>query len=103
MTAEDLDYSVLDESILHFCSISLDDYPIKNAHLKAIEYVKTHRGIVSFDPNIRLALWSDHEAYRQVIRDFIHYSDLIKISDDELEFITGFSKEEDAIRYLKKI
>ncbi len=97
----DLDRSILDESILHFCSVSLKDYPIKETHLEAIAYTKKHGGIISFDPNVRLPLWEDHQAYQKVIRTFIPFADILKISDDELSFITGFRKEEDALAYLK--
>lgn len=80
---------ILKNSIFHYCSVSLSPYPIKNAHLKAIKFAKEHDGFISFDPNLRLSLWSDHEAYKKVINEFIPLSDLLKVSNDELEFITG--------------
>lgn len=75
--------------ILHFCSVDLIDAPVKLAHKKAISYAKKNGCMVSFDPNVRLALWDNHERYRLTINQFIKKADIIKISDEELEFITG--------------
>ena len=57
-----------DEGILHFCSVSLIDAPIKEAHRKAIEFAKKHNCLISFDPNVRLPLWESKEAQRGDIR-----------------------------------
>lgn len=91
---------ILKDCVLHFCSVSLSDYPIKQAHLKAIELVRKHQGFISFDPNLRLSLWSDHNAYKKVINEFIPMADLLKVSSDELEFITGISDNQKAIKSL---
>lgn len=74
---------------LHFCSVSLGDYPMMEAHKTAIQYALESGAIISFDPNIRLPLWKDHEALKKRIWEFIPYAHILKISDEELEFITG--------------
>lgn len=74
---------------LHFCSVDLVDCPMKNAHVKAIEYASDNEVIVSFDPNLRFNLWSDHQLLHDVVNDFIGLSDIVIISDEELSFITG--------------
>lgn len=89
-----------DKNILHFCSVSLTDRPIKQAHLKAIELTRKNNGLVSFDPNIRLALWRDHKKLLNRIYEFLHLADIVKVSLDELSFLTGFEKEEIAIKSL---
>lgn len=86
--------------ILHFCSVDLIDAPVRYAHNKAIEFAKKNNCIICFDPNIRLALWNDHKEYKRVINEYINQADIIKVSDDELEFITGISDEELAIKSL---
>ncbi|MCM8711218.1 carbohydrate kinase [Clostridium sp. SYSU_GA19001] len=86
--------------ILHFCSVSLVDAPVRKAHVAAIEAVKKAGGIISFDPNIRFPLWQDHKEYKNIICEFIKYDDILKVSEDELEFITGISEEEKAIQWL---
>lgn len=74
---------------LHFCSVSLGDFPMKEAHVKAIELAKQAGAIISFDPNLRFMLWEDKTALCRTVNEFIPRSDIVKISDEELEFITG--------------
>lgn len=93
---------MLNNALIHFCSVSLQDYPIKDAHKEAINYVRETNGFVSFDLNVRLSLWDDHVSYKNVISEFIEYSDLIKLSDDELAFISDKPDQEKAIRSLFK-
>lgn len=88
------------DSIYHFCSLSLDDYPLKEAVEKSIAKAKKQGSLISFDPNLRLSLFSDHKAYQKVILEFIEYADLLKVSDDELFFITKIKDEKKAIKYL---
>lgn len=88
--------------ILHFCSVSLVEAPIKKAHQKAIELSKSKGGLVCFDPNIRVSLWDDLDAYKTTINEFIQYADILKISDEELQFITGIEDEKEAIESLLK-
>lgn len=81
---------------LHFCSVDLIECPMKKAHKKAIEYALESNSIISFDPNVRLPLWDREDACREAILEFLPYSHIVKISDEELEFITGFDNIEDA-------
>lgn len=86
--------------ILHFCSVDLIEAPVKYAHIKAISTVKEKGGIVSFDPNVRLFLWESKEECRKTILSFIPMCNILKISDDELEFITNIEDREAAIKSL---
>lgn len=45
---------------LHFCSVSLGDFPMKDAHLRAIELARKKEMLISFDPNLRFPLWNAH-------------------------------------------
>ncbi|MCY9660022.1 PfkB family carbohydrate kinase [Paenibacillus chondroitinus] len=87
-------------SLLHYGSVDLIEAPVKYAHIRAIESVKRAGGFISFDPNVRLPLWESAELCRQTILAFIPYSHLIKISDEELTFITGIREEAEAIASL---
>ena len=89
-----------DAFALHFCSVSIGDFPMKDAHEKAIEYAANSGAIISFDPNVRLALWDDIDLLRKRINEFIPKADIVKISDEELEFITGKDSIEDALPQL---
>ncbi|MDP4145519.1 MAG: carbohydrate kinase [Bacillota bacterium] len=86
--------------ILHFCSVSLIDAPIKQAHKKAIEYAEENNCIISFDPNVRLPLWDSEERCREAILEFLPKAHILKISDEELAFITGIEDESEAIKSL---
>lgn len=90
----------MDGDILHFCSVDLIEAPVKYAHLKAIQLARKVGTLISFDPNVRLPLWHDPEACRKTILEFLPLSDIVKISDEELLFITGFEDEIKAIRSL---
>lgn len=89
--------------ILHFCSVDLIEAPVKYAHLKAIEYAKQNGSLISFDPNVRLPLWGSHDDCRRTIKEFIPYADVLKISEDELEFITETMDEKAAIKNILEL
>ena len=82
---------------LHFCSVDLIECPMKYAHKKAIEFALENKSIISFDPNVRLPLWKQPEDCRKAILEFLPLSNIVKISDEELEFITGIKDEKEAL------
>lgn len=85
---------------LHFCSVDLVDWPVKQAHRRAIESARQAGALISFDPNVRLPLWDSPEECRAAIREFLPYADLVKLSDDEIAFVTGVSDEREAAKQL---
>lgn len=85
---------------LHFCSVDLVDWPVREAHRRAIELAQERGTLVCFDPNVRLPLWESPEACRDAIRAFLPYADIVKLSDDELEFVTGCGTEREAAEQL---
>lgn len=98
--AKHLNLDVLNHNILHFCSVSLLGYPILETHKRLLEQAKIRKTIVSFDPNVRLALSNNHTEYQNTIQAFLTYADIIKISDDELKFITKTNDYDDQIQWL---
>ena len=76
---------------LHFCSVDLGDFPMRDAHIAAINTARNKGAIISFDPNLRLPLWKSHDLLLKTVKEFIPLSDIVKISDEELDFITGTS------------
>lgn len=75
--------------ILHFGSISLINETSRAATKKAVQLAKKNGMIVSYDPNLRLGLWSNEESARETIISMLSEADVLKISEEELEFITG--------------
>lgn len=88
------------DDIMHFCSVDLVDSPMKQAHHAMIENMLTANGTVVFDPNVRLPLWDNPQDCRRAILEFIPYAHIVKVSDEELEFITGIKDENKAIQSL---
>ena len=96
ITAEIFD----DCAVLHFCSVDLVDWPVRAAHRKAIGLAGRAGAIVSFDPNVRLPLWNSPAECQAAIREFLPYADVVKLSDDEVEFVTGCRDEREAAEKL---
>lgn len=82
---------------LHFCSISLGDFPMKDAHVRAIELARKRGGLISFDPNLRFQLWDNRSLLKTTVLEFLPLADVVKISDEELEFITGETELQKAL------
>lgn len=87
-------------AILHFGSVDLIESPMKHAHETAISLAHQKGCWVTFDPNVRLPLWPNADHYRHVIQSFIPQAHLLKVSDDELPFITQIEDEKKAIQSL---
>lgn len=104
-TAADLQYGpenitedLLDDcGMVHFCSVSLVESPMKQAHRALLELAKQKGVLVSFDPNLRFSLWDDKDALYRTVHEFLPYADILKLSDEELEFITGEKDIENAL------
>lgn len=77
--------------IFHFSGVSLTDDPAHGTVLRAAVRAKECGCLISFDPNYRPFLWSDPETARKAFFEGITTSDIIKLSDDELFFLTNTS------------
>jgi len=88
---DEIDEETIQQSrIFHFGSLSLTNEPAAAATFTALEFAKKHKVTVSYDPNLRIPLWRSHdEAKRQILKGF-EYADIVKISEEELEFLTGY-------------
>ncbi len=76
-------------SVLHFGSISLIGNPSAEATKKAVELAKKHKMLISYDPNVRLGLWPSAQVCKDTILGSLSWADVVKINEDELEFLTG--------------
>ena len=87
---EDVDEAALRAArALHFGTISLIAEPSRSATLHAIDRARAAGCLISCDPNLRLALWPDAAAATAGLLEAIAAADVVKISDDELLFLTG--------------
>ncbi|NLZ54552.1 MAG: carbohydrate kinase [Thermoanaerobacteraceae bacterium] len=85
--------------IFHFGSLSMTDNPAKGATLKAIEYAKQNNKIISYDPNWRPSLWKNETISKKEMTLGLQYADIVKLSEEELQFLT----RESDLEYASKI
>ena len=92
---DEVDLDVVEQSrIFHFGSVSMTSQPSRDATLKTAEYAKKRGVKVSFDPNLRPALWGDIEKARPCIEAGLALADYVKVADEELEYLTGTADPE---------
>jgi len=93
LRADEIDSSLFkDNKIYHFGSISLIDGPARSATKKGIELARENEMLVSYDPNLREMLWDSLAEAREIILSVMDEADIVKVSEEELEFLT---EEED--------
>ncbi|MGG1516652.1 PfkB family carbohydrate kinase [Paenibacillus oryzisoli] len=78
-----------DAAVYHFGSVSLIAEPCRTATLDAARRARELGALVSYDPNVRLALWPSPEAARAEILAQLPLADVVKVSEEEIEFLLG--------------
>jgi fructokinase len=87
---EDVDEAAIRAArALHFGTISMITEPSRSATLHAIDRARAAGCLTSCDPNLRLALWPDAEAAKVGMLEAIAAAEVVKISDEEILFLTG--------------
>ena len=96
---EEVDRSLIQRCrLFHFGSLSLTDEPARSATRAAVAYARELGRTVTFDPNLRLPLWpSPAEARAQILWSLCQ-ADVVKLSDEEVDFLWGCSPQEGARR-----
>jgi len=87
--------------IFHYGSLSLTDEPVRMATMSAIEAAEKAGVWLSFDPNLRKPLWESEELAKEQIRYGLGHCHILKISDDELVWLTGEQDFEKAMQQLR--
>ena len=75
--------------LFHYGSVSLSHSPSREATLHAIRSAKAGGARLSYDPNLRLMLWDNAKDAKYWIWEVMSYADVVKISEEEWEFVTG--------------
>lgn len=88
--------------IFHFGSISLIANPVKKTTEHAVKLAKDNGMIISYDPNLRLMLWETEEDARTTIISMLGQTDVLKLSEEELTFITGESSVDSGVSKLSQ-
>ena len=103
LTGDEVDKALLDDcKVFHFGTLSLTSEPARSATQAAVAYAKEQGKLISFDPNLRKPLWPSDEAAKEQIEWGLRQADIVKISDEEIEFLWGISPEEGAQKLLKE-
>ena len=102
LTEDEINEEMIKNSkIFHFGTLSMTNEPVKSATKKAIDIAKENNVLISFDPNYRPALWKNDNLVKEAIEYGLNKCDILKISDNELEFITGMNDMNEAIIEIK--
>lgn len=103
LTWEEIDRSLIDDArVFHFGTLSLTDEPVRSATQKAVAYAKQGGKLITCDPNLRMPLWSSEDMAREQMLWSLHQADVVKISDNEVEFLWGCTPQEGADKLLKE-
>ena len=97
ITFEELDLSLVDEAkVLHFGTLSLTDEPARSATYQLVDYAKSTGKLITYDPNLRKPLWKDLEEAKKQMLWGLSKADVVKISDEEVQFLFGLGVKEGA-------
>ena len=100
-STDDLDGDAIKNArVFHFGSLSLTDEPVRAATFKALEIAKLAGVTVSYDPNYRAPLWNSAAEAKDYMLKGMEYADILKISDNEVQFLFGDMDMEEAARML---
>ena len=94
---EELDLSIIDDCrVFHFGTLSLTDDPARTATYQAVEYARKLGKLITFDPNLRKPLWANLDTAKEEMLWGLSHGDVVKISDEEVEFLFGLNPAEGA-------
>lgn len=103
LTERELDLRLIDETkVFHFGTLSLTHEPARSATYRAVEYARGQGKWITFDPNLRKPLWKDLDTAKEQMRWGLSQADVVKISDEEVEFLFGMTPEEGAAHILRE-
>lgn len=103
LRAEEVNDELIAQSrIFHFGSLSMTHSGIREATKKALRVAKEHGCIISYDPNLRPPLWNTLEEAKEQIAFGMTQCDILKISDNEIQWFTGLDDYDEGIRYLQE-
>lgn len=103
LSEEEVDYDMIRRSkVFHFGTLSMTDEPVRSATKRALEEAKKAGCLVTFDPNLRPPLWKSLDEAREMMEYGFGYCDMLKISDNEIQFVSGKEDYDEGIRYLQE-
>lgn len=90
LTEDEVDEEQIKNSrIFHFGTLSMTHEGVCAATEKAVNVAKANGVLISFDPNLRIPLWKDLSVAKEKMEYGLSKCDVCKISEEEVEFLTG--------------
>lgn len=103
LTAAEINADVLASTkIFHFGTLSMTHEGVREATRKAIALAKENGAIITFDPNLRPPLWSSLELAKEQVLYGLGQCDVLKISDNEIQWLSGREDYEEGIAWLRE-
>ena len=103
LTADEVNPEVVkDTKVFHFGTLSMTHEGVREATKKAVETAKANGCLVSFDPNLRPPLWSSLDLAIEQMEYGFGKCDILKISDNEIQFVSGKEDYDEGIAYLQE-
>ena len=103
LTADEVNPEVVkDTKVFHFGTLSMTHEGVREATKKAVETAKANGCLVSFDPNLRPPLWSSLDLAKEQMEYGFGKCDILKISDNEIQFVSGQEDYDEGIAYLQE-
>lgn len=103
LTADEVKSEVVkDTKVFHFGTLSMTHEGVREATKKAVETAKANGCLVSFDPNLRPPLWGSLDLAKEQMEYGFGKCDILKISDNEIQFVSGKEDYDEGIAYLQE-
>lgn len=93
---------IRDAKVFHLGTLSMTDEPVRTATKKALDAAKEAGCLISFDPNLRPPLWKSLDTAKEMMEYGFGYCDILKISDNEIQFVSGKEDYDEGIQYLQE-
>lgn len=91
---------IRDSRIFHFGTLSMTHEGVRAATKKALKIAKESGAVISFDPNLRPPLWRSLEDAREQVLYGLGYCDVLKISDNEIQWLTGKADYTEGVHWI---
>ncbi len=103
LTEDEVDPDFVSQTkLFHFGTLSMTHDGVRAATKKAVQAAKDAGCLVSFDPNLRPPLWSSLDLAKEQMEYGFGVCDILKISDNEIQFVSGKEDYDEGIAYLRE-
>lgn len=103
LTEDEVDPEFLKQTkLFHFGTLSMTHEGVRKSTKKALDIAKENGLLISFDPNLRPPLWSSLDLAKEQMEYGFQFCDILKISDNEIQFVSGKEDYDEGIQYLQE-